>query len=340
MWKCGLIMISDVVQKENSDLVVVRISKSVFNNRDGSTTGGFLPGSHLRLGYQFKDWKFWALPSHPYSIASNYEDRSSQVELVVKKTRFQIVAGFEYSIHPHLPSALPLEFFQTVENISIVCGGSGLGFGLPIFNYFKEKMIKEGRDIKLNFIWITRNEGDLYLLNELAIHGVTVYVTNGNDFGQDQTQDQSEHQQRSSLGQHQDQGNSPFDDIELSSLPPNNTNNINNNDQEMPNDPPPYTEFAKPTTSLSPLPHESNSEQRDIDSVLSQELDTTSFENKIIRNVGRPNLSELLAEHSVKTIDYANKWVVSCGPRSLNCDCQKIAESELKCRYFTEDYAM
>ncbi|GME93366.1 unnamed protein product [Ambrosiozyma monospora] len=336
MWKCGLVMISDVIQKENSDLVVVRISKSVFNNRDGSTTRGFLPGAHLRLGYQFKDWKFWTLPSHPYSIASNYEDRSSQVELIVKRTRFQIVAGFEYSIHPHLPSALPLEFFQTVENISIVCGGSGLGFGLPIFNYFKEKIIKEGRDIKLNFIWITRNEGDLYLLDELAIHGVTVYLTGSNGLGQDQF----EHQQHISLNQNENQSNSPFDDIELSTLPQN-TTTTDNQDQEIPNDPPPYTEFAKSTPSLPPpsapsLSHES----RDIDSVLSEDLHTTSFQNKIIKNVGRPNLSELLAEHSVKTIDYANKWVVSCGPRSLNTDCQKIAEDELKCRYFTEDYAM
>ncbi|KAG7730552.1 hypothetical protein KL933_000347 [Ogataea haglerorum] len=59
----------------------------------------------------------------------------------------------------------------------------------------------------------------------------------------------------------------------------------------------------------------------------------------VVKHGRRPRFEKILAKNVNRTIDYANKWIVSCGPTQLNRDCQQLAE-KLKCQFIGEEYAM
>lgn len=261
---------SETIENPGSDYIIIKFPKTLLPEN-------YLPGSHVRIGYSKWSPFFLMFPSHPYTVATTYEDRNLLSSLVVKKTKF-IIEPFEtYSIQPIFKSSLSENFFKTADNINIVCGGSGISLGLGIFEYFKRLIVAEGKDIKIEFIWITRNEEDLFILKELNIQGVNVFISK---------------RETDSLTVIQD-------------------------------------EFS--LNSDIPLQDLSNASSD------SFTVDEQKFEN--IAVVGKkPDLNTQLRKNLDKTIDYANKWILACGPPSLIADCEKIATQE-KCRFFSEEYS-
>lgn len=156
-----------IVDKETASLRVVRLSKP-------ASFPSWLPGSHIRLSYGATNYRTWLFPSHPYTVCSFPED--STLDLVVKKTpRFQIISSLDYTVSTPFAS-LPLPFFSSAENVNIICGGSGISLGVPIFRYFKRNP-----SAQTNLYWCVSNKNDTYVLGELGVeHAVDVYVT-GND---------------------------------------------------------------------------------------------------------------------------------------------------------------
>ncbi|ODV98395.1 hypothetical protein PACTADRAFT_64355 [Pachysolen tannophilus NRRL Y-2460] len=133
----------------------------------------FSPASHIRLSFPLTSFQSWIFPTHPYTIATHPSDK--EIKLIVKETHFFKLVKFEqYSVTGPYES-LPLNFFQTAENICIICGGSGISYGLPIYSHFKKAINNHSVFVKL--IWITKNKNDLYLLNDLQIQGIEIFIT-------------------------------------------------------------------------------------------------------------------------------------------------------------------
>ncbi|KAG7831247.1 hypothetical protein KL920_000767 [Ogataea angusta] len=74
-------------------------------------------------------------------------------------------------------------------------------------------------------------------------------------------------------------------------------------------------------------------------SQVTQSTEITDEFATVVKHGRRPSLEKIIAKNVNRTIDYANKWIVSCGPTQLNKDCQHLAE-KLKCQFFGEEYAM
>ncbi|KAH3662098.1 hypothetical protein OGAPHI_006279 [Ogataea philodendri] len=266
-----------VLKAPDSNLEIVQVPRRLLPAQ-------FLPGCHMRISrYSLFNPLFWLLPSHPYTVASVQENTGAFAKLVVKETRFKIEPFEKYWVQPYFRSSLSLEFFQTAENVTIVCGGSGISFGTPIFSHLLRKQQVENKDIKLSCIWITPNVGDLFVLKELEITGIKIYVT------------------RSATNQEVIE-DPVSDEFELQTL----EDDFQIQDEE------------------TGVP----------------ELDAESAQTTNTVHYGRrPDLGRLFVQNVNRTIDYANKWIVSCGPPSLNEECKRLADS-YKCRYFGENYAM
>lgn len=255
---------TEIIEHPNSQFKIVKFPKKLLPEN-------YLPGCHIRVGYGIWHPFFLLLPSHPYTVATTYEDRDMMSSLIIKETRYQIIPFETYSIQLDFKSSLPQQFFETAENVTIVCGGSGISFGMGIFEFFKMQINRNGKDIKIKFIWITKSENDLYILNHFNIKGAEVFITNSDS----------------------------FDNIQ----------NLDNTDVELDTLTDPFADPGKGRTSV----------------------------NNAVAVGFRPNLEELITPHLNETIDYSNKWIISCGPESLNKDCQKLA-LKTKCRFFSENY--
>lgn len=263
------ITMTEIIENPGSDLRIVKFPKTLLPEN-------YLPGCHIRIGFSKWSPLFVLLASHPYTVATTFENRDLLSSLIIKKTKFKLEPFETYSIQTNFKSSLSENFFNTVNNLTIVCGGSGISLGLGLFEYFKRSIIADGRDIKLKFIWITRHEEDTFILDELNIQGCDVFISNRT------------------------------------------TDTLTTDDDPIDNNDIPLTELSN------------NSE----DSLNSYEQ---KFTNTVILGKS-PNLKAIIAKNSSRTFDYANKWVVACGPVSLNADCQEIAK-EQKCRFFSEEYS-
>lgn len=154
-----------IVDHGSSSLQMLRIQKPTY------FPSTWLAGSHVRLSYPMSDVKYWLFSSHPYTIASIPEDRT--IDLVVRKgLQFQVFSSLSYSLsNPHV--SLPSLFFETAQNVVILCGGSGISLGAPLL---RELQTRSNRSAKL--VWCISNKNDLFVLNELNITlSVEVYVT-------------------------------------------------------------------------------------------------------------------------------------------------------------------
>ncbi|ODV84334.1 hypothetical protein CANARDRAFT_201313 [[Candida] arabinofermentans NRRL YB-2248] len=298
------VQIVDTISNDGSDLMIVKMPKRLLPD-------GYLPGCHLRLGYSWKSPLYWVFPSHPYTIATTFEEPGSQISLVLRKSTFKVFSNKTYSIQPYFKSSLGLNFFQTAENISIVCGGSGISLGLVLANYFKKKILEDLKDIKISFIWITPSREDLFVLKALRVEGVEVYITGSKttEFASSSQTLQTETALSTSFDDVPiSESDNPFSDTyELESLENRNGYNIDED-------------------------HEDGESLNDPDGL------QTKFRNKYHYGK-RPQLSQVLERHLDKTIDYANKWIIACGPPALNKDCKAIAETS-RCRFFSEEYSM
>jgi NAD(P)H-flavin reductase len=132
----------------------------------------YLPGSHIRINFRGKDLRSWMLPTHPYTIASISDKNVDSLRLIIRQTsNFHLDTISEYSLTGPFPS-LPNHFFATAKQVNIICGGSGISFGLPLFEYFKAH---GSTSVKL--VWCIRNRNDCKILKDFAILGVHIYIT-------------------------------------------------------------------------------------------------------------------------------------------------------------------
>ncbi|CAH2350303.1 probable metalloreductase Aim14p [[Candida] railenensis] len=162
----------EVISDPHSSLQVVRMPKIYFPP--------WSPTSHIRISMNLNILETYLFPSHPYTIASTIDDE--YCDLIVKKTnnvdfirnKQQNSTG-SYTVVGPFPS-LPEPFFITSESVSIICGGSGISFGLPIL-----KGINSNAEI--NLFWCIRNRSDLHILKALKFdEKITVFITDQSEY--------------------------------------------------------------------------------------------------------------------------------------------------------------
>ncbi len=285
------VTIDNVVEHDGSDLKIVHVPRKLLPDFITS-------GSHCRLAPGLRSSVFWLGPSHPYTITGECDSSGNYMSLLLKESKFKIILGETYTIQPYFESSLPEMFFSTAENVNIVCGGSGISFGIPIFTYFKRKLAIGSTDLKLKLVWITPKDEDLYILRELGITGIEVFVTRGSG---------DQDQQGASLGED------------------------------------PTLESASASIAMAP----NSSSDLELQSLNGTDVSNTASgrngkkqsEENNVKYIGRPDLESILRPNLAQTIDYANKWILACGPKELVSDCEQITKSQ-KCRFFSEEYAM
>lgn len=279
------IHLDDVITNNGSNYKIVKIP-------GGDVTSSLsLPGSHCRLAPPSKNPAYWFLPSHPYTLTGIIDEGDGKANLVIKESKFQINPYEDYNLEVGFPSTFQENFFNTAENINIVCGGSGISLGIPIFNYFKTKIESGESDILLKFIWVTPNEEDLFILKELQVTGVDIYVTKSNNSG-------------------------------LYSKESN---------------------FKIDVNDVSGATTEGDSNVMELENLDDNKKSCVKHGDKLMINLvkfsGRPNLDTVLEPTLSATIDYANKWIIACGPQNLIADCKEVSEKH-NCRFKAEEYVM
>ncbi|PSK40499.1 hypothetical protein C7M61_000144 [Candidozyma pseudohaemuli] len=152
-----------IVDPEDSQLRLVKLQKPP------NYPAEWIPGSHLRMSWKITNWKYWVYPTHPYSIGSLPGDAT--IDLVIKKGfRFEMFSSLEYSIS--LPyCSVPPPLYQTADNVHVICGGSGISLGVPIYRY-----LKQNSSVITNMTWCVRNDNDVFVLPS-TMDPIDVYVT-------------------------------------------------------------------------------------------------------------------------------------------------------------------
>ncbi|KAK6198186.1 ferric reductase [Scheffersomyces amazonensis] len=170
VFKAVYIQNIQVIGSKNSSLQIVRIAKP------SEFTATYLPGSHIRLTYSNLNYKSWLLPTHPFTVVSSND--SPNIELIMKPTtKFRLETSLIYSLTGPFPSLSP-QFFDTVQNLNIICGGSGISFGIPVFKFLSQSTTIRS----LNLIWCVRNRRDIKILEHFfdrIPHNLHIYVTGG-----------------------------------------------------------------------------------------------------------------------------------------------------------------
>lgn len=152
----------DVLEKiadyRNTNLVTVQLPRSALPET-------FEPGCHIRISpYRRINPLYWLLPSHPFTVASLLSDQ--RVDLIIAENRhprsFRLELGSGYTVINHYNPAVPQSCLLGAKRVSIVCGGSGISFGLPLYRYFKEIHPVE----YLHLIWLVRDKHQLKILED------------------------------------------------------------------------------------------------------------------------------------------------------------------------------
>lgn len=152
-----------IVDPEDSQLRVLKLQKPANYPAD------WIPGSHLRLSWRLTNWRYWVYPTHPYSIASLPEDPT--IDLVIKKRfRFEVFSSLYYTISTPYCS-IPPPFYQSAENVHVICGGSGIALGMPVFRYLKQNL-----SVVTYMTWCVRSETDVFVLPS-SMDPIDIYVT-------------------------------------------------------------------------------------------------------------------------------------------------------------------
>lgn len=159
-----------IVDQNSSSLQVLKVPKPL----NYPTT--WAPGAHLRLSHPMTNAKYWLFPSHPFTIASASDNRT--LDLVVRKGfKFQVFSSLSYTLSSPSPS-LPNLFFETARKVVILCGGSGISLGAPVFRELRRRSSAQAQ-----LIWCVNNKDDTFVLGELGVSSLTeVYVTGNSTY--------------------------------------------------------------------------------------------------------------------------------------------------------------
>lgn len=173
-------VLDKITDYKNTNIVNVHLPRS-------AVAETFEPGCHIRISrYSRLNPLFWLLPSHPYTVASLPSD--SKVDLILSENKhprsFKFQLGVEYTVSRSFAPAVPRTCLENAKRVCIVCGGSGISFGLPLYRHFKE----QGSTQFLEIVWIVRNKYQLKALENLATplsleedSGFHIYVTRNAD---------------------------------------------------------------------------------------------------------------------------------------------------------------
>ncbi|QLQ80209.1 hypothetical protein HG537_0D02100 [Torulaspora globosa] len=154
---------TDLLEKytdyRNTNLVAVQLPRAALAD-------SFEPGCHIRISpYRRINPLYWLLPSHPFTVASMPSD--STVSLIIAENNhprsFKLEMGARYTIINNYNPAIPKSCLSSATRVSIVCGGSGISFGLPLYRYFKQQHPVD----YLHFVWLTRDRYQLKVLEDL-----------------------------------------------------------------------------------------------------------------------------------------------------------------------------
>ncbi|AQZ15366.1 AIM14 (YGL160W) [Zygosaccharomyces parabailii] len=155
---------TDVLQKntdyQNTNLVNIQLPRMVLPDQ-------FEPACHIRVSpYTRLHPLYWLFPSHPFTVASLPSDTA--VDLIVAESRhpksFKFEMGAPYTVINKYDPAIPRLCLESAKRVAIVCGGSGVSFGLPLYRYFKEIRPVE----YVQFIWLVKDVYQLKVIDELA----------------------------------------------------------------------------------------------------------------------------------------------------------------------------
>ncbi|EGW33502.1 ferric reductase-like protein [Spathaspora passalidarum NRRL Y-27907] len=259
----------------------------------------WLPASHIRLNYSRRNISSWVLPTHPFTIATITEDNTPNISLIVKKNNFQFNTNQDYLLTGPYPS-LPPPFFNSAKSVNIICGGSGISFGLPVFNYVKTC----NTFIPIKMIWCVRNQSDTFITKHLDMTGVQVYITSILDSAPGESSGSSKTTPDSSTASLQQLPVFVIEDEEQ-------THGLLDDDIEL--------------QTLNP--GKEGSERL-------PEKSANTF------NLGRPKLDEVFAIDDPTTVeDKKNCWVIACGPDELIKDAKTWAKDR-EYEFFFEKYEM
>lgn len=154
---------TDLLEKytdyRNTNLVAVQLRRSALPD-------SFEPGCHIRISpYRRINPLYWLLPSHPFTVASLPSD--SKIDLIIAENRhprsFRLELGAGYTVVNNYNPAVPKTCLYSATRVCIVCGGSGISFGLPLYRYFKELHPVD----YLQFVWLIRDRYQLKILENL-----------------------------------------------------------------------------------------------------------------------------------------------------------------------------
>ncbi|CCF56759.1 hypothetical protein KAFR_0B04620 [Kazachstania africana CBS 2517] len=154
---------------QSSNLTVIKLPRNLLPSN-------FPPGTHIRVSpYTKYHPLYWLVPSHPYSIASLSE--GDEIILILNESTFKFEDTETYLLQDYFPANLPLESLSNCEKTLIVCGGSGISFGMPVFNFLQKMNSKQ----IVRLIWITKRFEDFKFLSSLVNlelgKDMEVYVT-------------------------------------------------------------------------------------------------------------------------------------------------------------------
>lgn len=154
---------TDVLEKitdyRNTNLIAAQLPRSALPD-------SFEPGCHIRISpYRRINPLFWLLPSHPFTVASLPSDQ--RVDLIIAENKhprsFKLELGAGYTVINQYNPAVPRSCLLDAKRVSIVCGGSGISFGLPLYRYFKEVRPTD----YLHFVWLVRDKHQVKILEDL-----------------------------------------------------------------------------------------------------------------------------------------------------------------------------
>lgn len=304
----------NVESEDKSKLIVISIPRSYYK-----LDLKYPPGSHLRVHYRLLNPLAWLLPSHPYTITS--VDTDDEVQLIVKETNFKIKPFTKYNFSIPYGSINPGVFDPEVivHNMTIICGGSGIAFGLPLYRFFLQKT-----DAMVHLVWMVRNIHDLhimvkfkllkidetgnYQLNEGYEH-LDIYVTKDPNLivepaNEEKVEFKRKLEKLKHIGYLLIKG--PDDYIELNSFSADSASSEEQSFLEG-------QEENQIQNSIEPLPD-------------------------FIHQSGRPDLSNIIEQDFQNDVLGLSNYLVSCGPTSMLNECKKLA-NQYNAEFIGESYS-